>query len=310
MDPQQFFGIPHSDLKKANLNVYGLGWDRSSTYRRGASSAPSVIRAATTGKLYNCFTETMVNLQERWSIYDAGDINIVNELSGVYANLLKIIRQVPKDDRKHLFLGGDHIITYLTIKALRSNSRRNWGLLYFDSHPDLYPNYHGDRYSHACVVRRIIDEGLIPSANILEVGIRAATAEQITYAQDQRLKIISTLDIFAKGAQNIGFDILEFFSKKIENIYLSIDLDILDPAFAPGVGNPESGGISTRTLVEILHGISTLDISAFDIVELCPPFDPSNITSFSAAKIIKEILGILNIPKLVSGRRDPYKKRR
>lgn len=293
-DSQPFFGIKHSNANEANLVVLGICWDRSSSYRRGASAAPPMIRAATTGKLYNSFTENMINLKEKWQIYDAGDIaSRVRELSFITKQIQDLCSRMPQDGRKYLFLGGDHIITYLCAKALVSCNNARWGLLYLDSHPDLYESYEGDLYSHACVVRRIIEEGLIPAQNILEVGIRAPTPEQLAYAQQKDFKIIPTSAIIDRSAPNIAKEIIDYFSDKIDKLYLSVDLDILDPSVAPGVGNPEAGGLSTRVIIDIIQGISSLDIQAFDIVELCPPYDCSSITAFAAAKIIRETLGIL-----------------
>lgn len=293
-DSQPFFGITHYDANEANLIVLGICWDRSSSYRRGASAAPPMIRAATTGKLYNCFSEKMINLKEKWKIYDAGDIaSRVRELSFVTKQIQDLCTRMPQDGRKYLFLGGDHIITYLCIKALVSCNKARWGLLYLDAHPDLYESYEGDMYSHACVVRRIIEDGLIPASNILEVGIRAPTPEQLTYAQRKNFKIIPTSVIIDQSAPNIAKEIVNYFFNKIDKLYLSVDLDILDPSVAPGVGNPEAGGISTRVIIDIIQGITSLDIQAFDIVELCPPYDCSSITAFAAAKIIRETLGIL-----------------
>ncbi|MFQ6125638.1 MAG: agmatinase [Candidatus Heimdallarchaeota archaeon] len=289
---QPFFGIEHCDINEANLVVLGICWDRSSSYRQGASAGPPIIRGATTGKLYNSFTENLINLKEKWKIYDAGDIvSKVRELSFITKQIQELYTSIPR--RKYLFLGGDHLITYFCTKALTSCDNARWGLLYLDAHPDLYESYEGNLYSHACVVRRIIEEGLIPAKNILEVGIRAPTPEQLTYAQQKNFKIIPTSAIIDRGAPNIAKEIVDYFSDKIDQLYLSMDLDVLDPSVAPGVGNPEAGGVPTRVIVDIIQGISSLNIHAFDIVELCPPYDCSSITAFAAAKIIRETLGVL-----------------
>lgn len=293
-DSQPFFGISHCEANEANLIVLGICWDRSSSYRRGASAAPPMIRAATTGKLYNSFTEKMTDLREKWRIYDAGDIGSrVRDLQFIHNEIQKLCKRMSQGGRKYLFLGGDHIITYLSTKALVSCDNDRWGLLYLDTHPDLYESFEGNLYSHACVVRRIIEENVIPATNVMEVGIRAPTPEQLDYAQQKKINIISTSALFDKGAKRIAEDIVEYFSGKIDKLYLSVDLDILDPSVAPGVGNPESGGVTTRTIVDLIQNISSLNLQAFDIVELCPPFDSSNITAFAAAKIIREILGVL-----------------
>jgi len=293
-DSEAFFGIRHSDINEANLNVFGICWDRSSSYRKGASEAPPMIRAATSGKLYNSFTEQLVDLKDVWTIYDAGDVpSTVQDLDFVHREIQSLCARTPNDGRKYLFLGGDHTITYLCTKALVSGRGERWGLLYLDSHPDLYESYGGDPYSHACVVRRIVDEGIVPSANVLEVGVHAPTPDQLLYARDRNLRLIPVSAIFAGSAESAAADIVDYFSGRVDQIYLSVDLDVLDPAFAPGVGNPEPGGLSTRTVLEILQRISALSIRAFDIVELCPPYDCSGVTAFAASKIIRETLGTL-----------------
>ncbi|MFX0140930.1 MAG: arginase family protein, partial [Candidatus Hodarchaeota archaeon] len=165
--------------------------------------------------------------------------------------------------------------------------------IYLDSHPDLYHDYEGDKYSHACVVRRIIEETDIKPSNIVQVGIRAPTPEQVEYADDQGITIISTREFQNKGAAEIGTEITNLFQQKVDFLYLSIDLDVLDPAYAPGLGNPQPGGISTREIIDLIHGLSDLPLSAIDMVEFCPKYDYSNITAFVAAKLIQESLGVM-----------------
>jgi len=273
-----FFGIPESD--KPNLYVLGIAWDGSSSFRRGSREAPKVIREATTDELYNSFTEDLIDLKEVWRYRDLGDVygGSFNDIVGKVSELLSRYYR----GEVFLFLGGDHSITYASIKALREVSNSDFGLIYFDAHPDLYPQYGGDKYSHACTVRRLVEEGLIKGDEVIEVGIRAPTKEQVEFARKAGIRMISTSEARLNPHIKPGFT----------KAYISIDLDVLDPAFAPGVGNPEPGGLSVRELIDIIKNLE-LDVIAFDIVEFTPKYDYKGITAFAASKIIREVLGLI-----------------
>ncbi len=195
-----------------------------------------------------------------------------------------------------LFLGGDHLTTYFSVCALtklNAFSDKKIGILYLDSHPDLYNDYKGDPYSHACVLRRILDESLISPENICQVGIRAATPDQLEFIEKTGISMVSTDEILRKGIKSITGEITKMFKDSVDLVYLSIDLDVLDPAFVPGIGNPEPGGLSTAQLIQIIKNMNSLPVFSFDIVEYNPKYDNNQITAFTAAKIIKETLGIL-----------------
>lgn len=287
-----FFSTTVNRLKSANLCVLGVPWDASSSYRKGASRAPLEIRRATSGSLYNSFTERGVDLTAAWRIYDCGDVECAATTSEMRRNVRKAVGRVYSNGMRLLFLGGDHAITLFCLSAITELSKQNWGLVYLDSHPDLYDVYEGDKYSHACVVTRIVEETTVPPEAVVEVGIRASTQQQLDYADKKEIRTITTSELQSEGASSAG-DTVRKLLGGTEKIYLSIDFDVLDPAYAPGLGNPEPGGLSTRDVVDFIHSLEGLRIAAFDIVEICPRFDPSGITAFAAAKIIKETLGIM-----------------
>lgn len=274
------FGIPQGE--NANLLILGISWDVSSSYRRGAAEAPSYIRKATSEALYNSFTENLVNLSEIWRYRDLGDLT-PSSFKELKNEVLHVVRE-NFENQVFLFLGGDHSITYATVKAIREVTGKKFGLVYFDAHPDLYAEYDGDLYSHACPVRRIVEDGLIPGDWVLQIGIRAPTPQQIEFADEHGITIIPAREIHRLSEVDVPFD----------TAYFSFDMDVLDPAFAPGVGNPEPGGLSVRELIDSIHTLST-KILAFDIVELNPRYDVSGITGFAAAKIIREMLGLASL---------------
>ncbi|NHJ48569.1 MAG: agmatinase [Asgard group archaeon] len=289
-----FFGTTTDNINYANICTVGIPWDKSSTFRAGAIEGPQYIRHATTEALYNSYTESGKNLKEIYQVFDIGDVDIA-ELSEMDAKA-KISNTISKHNKygmKFFFLGGDHISTYFTFTALKKLNNWRMGLIYIDAHPDLYEHYNGNPYSHACVVKRIIDETNIEPETIAQVGIRASTKEQNEYASSLKINTFTTKDIQQQGVLAIAEQVKSLFPKHLDAVYLSIDLDVLDPAYAPGVGNPEPGGLSSRELVEFIQGLEGINLKAFDIVELCPKFDYSGITSLAAAKLIKETLGIM-----------------
>jgi agmatinase len=288
-----FFGLKVEKLNLANLCVVGFPWDISSTFRKGSKAAPPVIRKITTAKFYDPFTEDGVDLTRIWRVYDYGDVEAAASNDEMRKNVYNVIRNLYNDDLRFLFLGGDHLITYFTLHALTQLSKGNWALIYLDAHPDLEEEYEGDRYTHGCVVRRLVEETNLRPQSVVEVGIRSFLPPERKFADDVGIKIMSTLEFERLGASDAAKRVLELLPKDVERIYLSIDLDILDPAYAPGLGYPEAGGISTRSLIDFIYGLRGSEIVAFDVVELCPQYDSSSITAIGVGKIILEALGIM-----------------
>lgn len=291
---EPFFGLGQSVATK-NLVVVGVPWDVTSSYRRGASAGPNAIRRATDGRLFNRFTEPGADLGALWRVCDHADaMRLPSD-----ADAGRLERAITSTVSKHghskpalLFLGGDHFITYPCFSLVAKMHRQPLALLYFDSHPDLYEQYDGNPNSHATVVSRILDRKELSSGSVCYVGIRASTAKQQDRIRAFGLTEFTTHDVNSQGCDTIGAKVKSLL--KNQPVYLSIDLDCLDPAFAPGVGNPQPGGLSTRQLIEILHAIEGLKVVAFDIVEYCPRFDSnSRTTAFTAAILIKEVMGLM-----------------
>ncbi|MFW9994256.1 MAG: agmatinase [Candidatus Odinarchaeota archaeon] len=299
MNNNDFFGATVGKLTRSNMTVIGIPWDVSSSYRMGASKGPTSIRQATSSKLYNPYAETGIDLRDKWQIFDAGDVNFT---SNDAVDAQNMVFDIVKDTcakgnvNKFLFLGGDHLITFFCFQALIRGGLVNGektGIIYLDAHPDLYDELEGDKYSHACVLRRIIDQTDLQPSNIVQVGIRAPTPQQLDFAGKTGIKIISTKEFQEKGPAEIAVALKDYFLAKIESVYLSIDLDVLDPSFAPGIGNPQPGGLTTREIIDFIHGLAGITIYAMDIVELCTDYDHSGITAYAAAKLIQETLGIM-----------------
>jgi arginase len=269
------------NLKSGMVAVIGIPFDANSSFMQGSALAPAQIRKIWNAGATNLCSESGVDLADHPEFIDLGDMKIdagpdtIDKIESTVAGLLS--RGV-----RLICLGGDHAITY---PVLKSYGARYPGLeiLHFDAHPDLYDSYGGSRYSHACPFARIMEEKL--ALRLVQVGIRTLNAHQKKQADRFGVEIIDM--------QNF----LDLQTVKLEGpLYLSIDLDVLDPAFAPGVSHHEPGGMSTRQLIELIQGLK-VPLAGADIVEFNPRRDPSEITAMVAVKILKEVAArMLELP--------------
>jgi len=286
-----FFGLTESDNKK-HFIVLGVPWDGTSSYRYGAKAGPDAIRSATSSRLYNRFTDDGIDLAARWRVCDHGNIPIARDPSKLEEFVVSALSRHNHANSPVLFLGGDHFITYPCFSVTAKKLGRPISLIYFDAHPDLYESYDGKAFSHATVVTRILESESNCTGRVTYVGIRASTSEQDARIEKLGLTVYRAEDVFKDGTDTIASSLKSLLRE--EPVYISIDLDCLDPAFAPGVGNPQPGGLATRQMMEILHGLRGLNVLAADIVEYCPRFDsPARITAFAAAILIKEVMGLI-----------------
>ncbi|SDB27522.1 agmatinase [Flavobacteriaceae bacterium MAR_2010_188] len=252
-----------------DIIVQGLLWDEKSSFARGPALAPPLIRKALNSGSMNLFSEKGISV-DRDKIKDLGDFNITD-----YFDIEKITQENLKQGSKLLSLGGDHSITYPLIKAL-SNQYETIDILHFDAHADLYDEYEGDKYSHACPFARIMESGHVN--RLVQIGVRTLNPHQ----REQAEKF--NVEICAAAASNF-FSIEPFATP----LYISLDLDAFDPAFAPGVSHLESGGLTPREVISIIQKLKANVIGA-DIVEFNPNNDVNNLTAYLAAKLYKELI--------------------
>ncbi len=260
------------------LAILGVPFDEKSCFLRGASQGPAAIRAASTGKALNPYTEMGTNLEEETVMVDLGDVDTSGDVDKTFSRIEAAVLGIVRKKAKPIILGGDHSISFPVIKAL-SSAYKELAVLHFDAHPDLYEDLYGDRYSHACPFARIMENGL--AKELVQIGVRAATGDQRSQARRYGVRMIEMKD-FDPGT-SLSFS---------HPLYISFDLDALDPAFAPGVSHHEPGGLSTRQVLDILHSLKAA-VVGLDVVELNPSRDPSGITAAAAVKIIKEVAGMM-----------------
>jgi arginase len=263
----------HPDYKIA---ILGVPFDEKSSYLRGAAQGPAAVRAVSTGKCYCGWTELGVNLEEDTVLVDLGDVDTSGDVDKSFALIEKAVAAILAKGATPIVIGGDHSITYPVLKAF-AKTFKPLDVLHFDAHPDLYEDLYGDRLSHACPFARILEDGL--AASIVQVGVRAITAAHRAKALKGGVRMLEMKDI--DGPLHLRF---------ANPVYVSFDLDALDPAFAPGVSHHEPGGLTTRQALQVIQSLKGR-IVGLDVVEFNPARDPSAITAAAAFKIIKETAG-------------------
>ena len=258
---------------KAGAALLGLPWDRSSSYLTGPALAPPLIREAFRSDSANAWTEYGLDLGAEGAVHDAGDLDLTTG-ADPWETITEGAARLFGDGYVPIFLGGDHSVTHPLVRAA-ARHYPGLSILHLDAHPDLYHDFRGDPRSHASPLARIMEEGL--AVRLVQVGIRTAVGEQRDQAQRFGVEMVEMKDL--------GRDYLPSFSGPV---YLSLDLDVLDPAFAPGVSHLEPGGMSTRRVLDLIHNFEGRLIGA-DIVEYNPRRDINGMTAMVAAKLLKEI---------------------
>jgi len=259
--------------------ILGIPFDGQSSYLRGAGEAPAKIREALHCDASNSWTESGVDLGTPGDYEDAADLEFAEEdaLAAIENGVGTLIEQ----SKRPVCLGGDHSITYPIVKAI-AQRYRELTIFHFDAHPDLYDEFEGNRLSHACPFARIMETGLVK--RLVQVGIRTINGHQREQAKRFGVEMVEMRRLPA-------YEKL----KAAGPVYITFDMDALDPAFAPGVSHREPGGMSVREAIAHLHAIEG-EIVGADVVEYNPVQDLAGMTATVAAKIVKEILG-----KMIAG---------
>jgi agmatinase len=262
-----------STLEPGSVAIVGVPSDENSTFLRGPALAPSRIREALQSGSSNMCAENEHDLGAEPRFRDLGDLELDSGASGL-EQIEKTIARLLERDVFVLVLGGDHAITYPVVRAI-AGKYDGLNILQLDAHPDLYDEFAGSRYTHASPFARILEEDL--ASCLVQVGIRTMTPHLRAQADRFGIKVITMRD--REMAVDLSFG---------APLYLSLDLDVLDPAYAPGVSHHEPGGLSSRDVLDLIQRLRAPLVGA-DIVELNPLRDPLGITAMTAAKFLKEI---------------------
>lgn len=264
------------------VKLLGVPYDAHSSFRRGPAEAPAAIRAALTCGSANWCTESGLDLDPStnhdWA--DIGDVDVPEPAEQAVAAIHRSAAAALADGSRLLSLGGDHMVTWPLVKAV-TDRIEGLTIVHFDAHPDLYDALDGDRFSHACPFARIMEEGRV--GRLLQFGIRTMNPHQREQAERFDVEVHELRDWDGTIPALSG------------PVYVTVDIDALDPAFAPGISHHEPGGMTTRQLLDSIRqiGAGDADVVGADIVELNPRRDVNDMTAMVAAKITRELLGVL-----------------
>ena len=277
-----------SDDPAAEVGVLGVPFDNATSFRKGASFAPAKIREITP-HIAPATEEghRLAGLRVRDYGDVSGDLHWERYFATVEGQAAQVLRH-----RLALFLGGDHSVTIPLTAAFSKTVAGQFGVVHFDAHPDLADEYEGHRWSHACTERRVLELPNIEPRHLTFVGLRSWMDDELAFlAAHPEIGVHTARDVYRRSVEAVAEDVTAQL-RDVDAVYITLDIDCLDPACAPGTGTPEAGGLSTRELLELLRVVFTrLPVRALDVVEVAPPLDCADVTSFAAAKVIYEVFG-------------------
>ncbi|MFC4224097.1 agmatinase [Lysinibacter cavernae] len=291
--PATFALLPTiQEVEHADVAVIGVPWDAGVSFRPGARFGPEHIRSAS--RLLRPYNPALdvepFGLQQ---VVDGGDVAInpfnINEAIEV---LQESTGQLVRSGTRLVTLGGDHTIALPLLRSV-AETHGPVALLHFDAHLDTWDTYFGAEYTHGTPFRRAVEEGLLDTEAICHVGTRGPLYGHRDLEDDRRFGfgIVTSADVFRKGVDEIVASLRDRIGDR--PLYISIDIDVLDPAHAPGTGTPEAGGLTSRELLEILRGLKGINVVGADVVEVAPAYDHAELTGVAASHVAYDLLSLL-----------------
>jgi agmatinase len=288
-----FMRAPHvTDMKGVDAVVYGIPFDTATSYRTGVRFGPEAIRSASSLlRPYNPALD--VNVVERLSIVDYGDVPVSpGDTERTYAQIEEALAPIVDAGCFPLALGGDHSITLAELRAL-ARKHGPMALVQLDSHGDVWEQYFGQRYFHGTTFKRAVEEGVIDARTSVQAGMRGSLygAEDIAVARDFGFTVLSTDELRDTGPDAYGDLVRERVGER--PVFVSFDIDFLDPAFAPGTGTPEVGGFTTAEALGFVRALQGVNLVGCDVVEVSPSYDgPGQVTALAGATVAYELLSL------------------
>ncbi|GDY08769.1 agmatinase [Planctomycetia bacterium] len=285
---------PHTrELSGVDVAILGVPYDSSTSYRSGARFGPRAIREQSL-LLWGYNNAQQVAPFEVLNVVDYGDVDVIPvDIIATHRAIEQTAATILQTGSRLISLGGDHSIS---LPLLRAHHKLHGpvAVVHFDAHPDTwdeeYPTF---KYSHGTPFRRAIEEGLIDTTAYLQIGIRGPTAGPQDYADAKQLgaRLITFDEAIELGIRNVLAEIQQRMGPR--PLYVTLDIDAVDPAFAPGTGTPEVGGFASHQMLQLLRGLSDLNLIGADLVEVAPPFDSQHITAILAANLVFELLSLM-----------------
>jgi agmatinase len=289
-----FMRLPNNqDLENADAAIVGAPFDTGASFRAGARFGPEGIRSAS--HLLRPYNPSLgVPIFERLSVIDYGDVPVVpGYTEESYEKIAAALKAVHRSGVVPIVLGGDHAIALPELRAAAS-VHGPLALLQFDSHADAWDSFFGMPHNHGTVFRRAVEEGLLDPSRSVQVGMRGSLYEggDLEASRALGFELITTDEVREVGIPAVIDRIRDRVSDA--KVYVSFDVDFVDPAFAPGTGTPEVGGFTSREAQEFLRGLVGIDLAGCDVVEVYPSYDsPGQVTSLLAANVAYELLTLI-----------------
>jgi agmatinase len=292
-DVRTFMRLPNvRDLENADAAIVGAPFDTGATFRAGARFGPEGIRSAS--HLLRRYNPSLdVAIFDHLSVIDYGDVPVVpGYIEESYRRIEQGLEPIHRSGVVPIVLGGDHSIALPELRAAAS-VHGPLALVQFDSHPDTWDSYFGERHTHGTPFRRAVEEGLLDTSRSILVGMRGSIYDRGDWedAREMGFDLIPT-----DGVRELGIpSVMERVRERTGDakLYISFDVDFVDPAFAPGTGTPEIGGFTSREAQEFVRGLAGLEIVGCDVVEVYPAYDHAQITALLAANVAHEFLSLL-----------------
>ena len=298
-----FMRLPHiKTLVDIDFAVIGVPSDAGASFRTGQREGPAAIRKIS-ALLRNHNPILKISPFDYLSGVDYGDLPVIpGYIEDTYKQIAEGLHPIVDAGIIPILLGGDHAITLPELRAI-SKTHGPVALVHFDAHSDTSDEYFGKPYNHGTPFARAVEEKIILPEKSTQIGLRGSTfsKEHLDIPKSMGFDVITTKDIHQQGINKIIQQIIS----KVDGAktFLTFDIDVVDPAFAPGTGTPEIGGLTSGEAIELIHGLKELNFIGFDVVEVLPAFDPSEITALLAANVVFEFLSIIAYSKNKSKRK-------
>jgi len=291
--PATFARLPRADeVEKTDIAVVGIPFDSGVSYRPGARFGPAAIREAS--RLLRPYHPGLdVSPFAEVQVADGGDIAVNPFAIGdAIETVDESVSRLLSAGTRVVTLGGDHTIALPLLRAVH-RVHGPVALLHFDAHLDTWDTYFGEPYTHGTPFRRAVEEGILDTEALSHVGIRGPLYGKKDLEDDRRFGfgILTSADVMRRGVD----EVVDLLRQRIGDrpLYVSVDIDVLDPAHAPGTGTPEAGGLTSRELLEILRGLATCNLVGADVVEVAPAYDHAQITATAAAHVAYDLVSVL-----------------
>lgn len=273
---EQTFISAKASFKESKIVILGCPYDGSASFRPGARFGPSAIRKASWG--IETFSPYYRQDLSQYSLHDMGDLELpLGDKKASFSIIRKALGKILSEKKFPVLLGGDHLVTLPIVEEILQIYPHLY-LIQIDAHADLREDYLGETFSHSTVMKRIIDR--LGEGRLFQLGIRSGTEEEFKLAR----KMNSIISFEQRSLRSIV--------KRLKNqpVYITLDLDVFDPSILPGVGAPEPGGLTFQEFISLLKELQPLRVIGFDLVELTPDYDPTQVSSITASVILREMI--------------------